>query len=333
MKKLTFTLTVLLSTILQTFGQDSTKIVNQFEMQINEFTRQLIQKDNEQKEALKTIASTTDQNVKTLNDNILRLEKRIQSLEDNKLHIRYEAGKLITTKMIDGLNIISFIQIIANLQDEVRKTTAVWNYEPIKNTWDRVYDYTTAAGAILAAGAVFLDNSNQQKTGIAIGLNIIAIPRIIGLVSNKNKKQEDKMKNFAMQLDTAFQFMSLSRKAFDDLAVLNYKLNGYIKSNEEFKLRLSVFQTKFLSEKDDEKKIENLYHLSELINEYEQSLKQIPTYLTEIKSFQEQYIFAYPQFKDKFLSLIQNTNIADEYYSKNILPILKVDKSKIIKPI
>lgn len=327
----TYFLIILTFSSLLVNGQEPKKDTikaSQFEQQWTDYSNRLASREAEIKVSLEKIA-TTDKTLIAIDKNVAALEEKIKNIENGNISLRYEAGGLIITQMTNGLNIISYVQMIAKLQDNLRKETSPWSYEPIKLTWDRINDYTFVAGALLATSMVFVDNENQKKIGLVAGINIAALPKLIGLLTKKNKKLENRLQ----KADTTIQFLTMSRRFFDDLAVMNYKLEEYIKVNESLSTKLESFETKYRAATTDEMKRKNLNELLDIISEYESTLKQIPGYLTDIESLQYQYIYTFPQFSDKFTALLEQTSVARKFYEKRILPILKVDKSKILNMI
>lgn len=271
------------------------------------------------------------------------LQKILKDQRTNAINLKYEFGKKTLDVMTKGIIIVDFIQNITDLQDEIRSKTSIWEYKPIKNTWDRINDFATVAGGTIASIGVLASNSqNGKQNSLLLGLNLIAIPKLVGLVSKKNKKAEEKYNSLMAKADTTFKYVAMSAGAFNDLKILNYKLKQYIASNEQLKIELNKFIKDYYSlnassidgaTELDTTTFKKKFYLEKLvtyINKYDLVLSQIPEYLYEMKAFSNRYHKEYEYFGKTFKSLSDKVDALEKKYNSELLPILSVDKTTIL---
>ncbi|WP_149241745.1 hypothetical protein [Dyadobacter sp. 32] len=303
---------------LQVENQKTTETLTTLTKKLDE-TRSKLQNTPQNRELLTYVSGKIDS-----------LSKSQEKNEEAKLKVNCEAGSTILKQMQNGLNIITFMQILVALQDTVQQLYSPWDYKPIRNSWKRADNFATIAGSIVSVSSLFFKNQDSKNATLASGVSVIGLMKLIGVVSNQDKKQEDQLNNLMAQADSNRVFLNMSMNAYDELVRINFKLRGYISQNKKLKSSIDAFAPTYKCEDTPTKIKTNVNALKDFIADYEATLKQIPEYLAEIKSFQKSMAYKYPQFRDRTKGIIVAATNAEDFFTLNVYPILKVDTNKLL---
>lgn len=269
--------------------------------------------------------TTKDNKVDSLSKKIAARENLQSQLEFLQLKERYSFGLRAINEMEKGVTLITFMQEILQLQQEINNITNIWSDNDIRNGYDKVGDVLTIVGPLIAGGLIATNNisSDQQKAFAGGGISLVAVGQLL-------------KKLFGKETAKKYEFIDMTRKSYDNLVILNQKLTQFIESNNTLETRLSTFKNKYeknqltLTEKKLRKEEANrdLMEVIGFIDEYQIVLSQIPLYIYELKGILLTYSFHFYKEDDKLIQTIdllkdKAAKVESKYITK-VKPLLQV---------
>lgn len=262
-------------------------------------------------------------------DNLAQSLKTKDSIETELkfLHIkeRYAYGLKALDEMEKGVVLITFMQEVLQLQQEVSNIASLWSDDDIRNMFDKVTDVSNVAGPLVSGILLLTENDETKAEKITIGSGISLSG--LGLLIKKL---------FGNETAKKYEFIDMSRKAYDDLTILNAKLSQFIRDNSTLEKRISDFKAVYKNEqlklnKDSinyEKTNDNIMQTLGYMDEYQIVLSQIPQYIYELKGILLTYSFHEYKENDKLVQTINLTkdkaNKVENKYLTKVKPLLEL---------
>lgn len=232
---------------------------------------------------------------------------------------KIEAGRAAISSMKSGVKIISFTQRILDLDQTIELSTNIWSDSIFRNTWNKVEDWGTVVGIIIASGGVLSSNEEDTQNGsIAEGLGVVGVSKLLGnLLGINEKKFREKMER-----------IDLSVRAYDDLKMRSKQLQLFLSSNIEFEKRVISFELEYTQAKPESVSI-LMAKLLDLLDDYKLILKQIPDYLDNITTVSVGYVNDPEKYKNLpmtkiFDKILTKCNDVKDEYNKEVKPLLIV---------
>ena len=283
-------------------------------------------KNNKINSNLKKIDSTLNVSTTAIEKKFDLLNKKLQVLEKKEvvnLSTKLKASEQAINEMSDGLIIINFVNKILELQTQITKTTNIWNDEKIRNGWDKAQTWGTVTGTLIAGASIISGKQDNQAQGATIGVSVIGLTSLLKkLFGKENSKQ--------------YEMIDISRKAYDDLVLLNSVLKNYINDNDELKteldsLKLNSEKIKTLFNADNkanEEKVKIIISkIIDKLDNYNSTLNQIPRYIAQIDGIVLTFAYKYYENNDLqeiFSELSEKSKDLKTEYETKVKPILDV---------
>ncbi len=261
-----------------------------------------------------------------LNEKLGLISERVALIEKQtgaKLSVKFKICAQAIKEMKKGLAIVDLVNLILDLQQQINTATNIWKDDAIRNGWDQAQDWTNIGGAAIAGFSLIPNTSPDVKaTGVGIGVSVVGLGAIF-----KKAFGKEKMKHY--------ELIQLSRKAFDDLIITNNLLKGFIADNERFDKELdkaleqeSALQTKISNNTSTDKEI-SLFVISvvEKMNDYNKTLKQIPSYLAQLRGLAATYSLQYydnVELKKVLDEIVIKILSIEDKYNNKVKPLLDV---------
>jgi hypothetical protein len=243
----------------------------------------------------------------------------VESKKLKRLREQYEKGALIATKLRDGVTIISFMESLVSVEQSMNAATNIWSNKRLRNNYDRIRDYGAILGAAVGAAAFLTDDEDQRKLLGVTGLGTLSLTRLLGRFLGKEE---------AARLQAEYEFVQITRAAYDDLLVRKAHVEAFVKANEKFENDVTMFQTKYLGDAaTDNAKAERVAELVEYIAQYDVVLRQIPDILQEVTDVKVKYserLENNPELRKILDTLANQVAQVRERYEKRVRPILDV---------
>jgi hypothetical protein len=274
---------------------------------------------------LKKIDSTLNVSTTVIEKKFELLNEKLQVLEKKEvvnLSTKLQASEQAITEMINGLTIITFVNKILELQTQITKVTNIWNDEKIRNGWDKAQTWGTVAGTLIAGASLASGKQNNQAQGATIGISVIGITSLLKKVFGKENSKQ-------------YEMIDVSRKAYDDLVLLNSVLKNYITDNEKLKkeldtLKLNSDKIKTRFNKDNKGNQEEvkiiISKIIDKLDNYNSTLNQIPRYIAQIDGIVLTFAYRYENkdLKEIFTELSKKSKDLKTEYETKVKPILDV---------
>jgi len=326
-----FLLVIHITCISYSYSQDTLKIsdvFNKTKSQIESLNNALRESNLKSQKVIDSLTARIS-TVTSVNEKLAALTLKVQTIEKQaqyrvendkeQLLKRYEAGKIAISSMRTGAKIINFTQRILDLDQTIERTTNIWSDTTFRNTWNKIEEWGTVVGVVVAASSGLAGDSESDKTsGLAIGIGIFGISKIVGNVLGINQKEfREKMER-----------IDLSVRAYDDLIMRNKQLQLYLISNSEFDNRITKFELEYINAGHDKVPV-LMAKLLDLLDDYKLILRQIPDYLDNIKTVSFGYVNNKNKYKelpmrDIFESIVRKCEDVKGQYNVDVKPLLDV---------
>lgn len=287
---------------------------------------------------LKNLEKIGKTNVDTLIKAINEKERKISELEFLKLKDQFRYCGIALKEMEKGVILVNFMQRLLLTTNEVQSIYNLWSDDDVRNGWDKCSDALNIIGPISAGGLIaFGDNINENniKLGVGISISGIAMGQALKMtLGNETSKKRE--------------FIQVSRNIYDELVIINVKINEYIKNNsaletdiKNVRIAFDNYNSRLTTDSINSTPTkEVLAQTISIMDKYEIVLTQIPIYLYSLKGLLETYAFKEYKVDDKksplrpTISILNGkiTQLEAEYVSK-VLPLLTVGvdiKAKIM---
>ncbi|MBX2968284.1 MAG: hypothetical protein KF803_02850 [Cyclobacteriaceae bacterium] len=269
-----------------------------------------------------TLKVQSDKKIEALSNKLIefeKIQKTKEEYEKQQKEKKFEAGKAAISSMKSGVKILNFTYDMLDLDQTIELTTNIWSDTTFRNTWNRIEDWGTVAGTLIAVGgALQSDNESDQIGGIAIGAGVIGCSKLLGTLLGINEKK----------LRKKMEKIDLSVRAYDDLNMRNKQLKTFIENNRDFEGRIKDFEVDYIKAANGDMSL-YLTKLVDLLDEYKSILKQIPTYLDDISSVSVSYINNKEKYKELpmkkiFDVILTKCGKLKQDYNKEVKPLLDV---------
>ncbi len=299
--------------------------VRRLKNDFNHYKETMEMKNNARDSTLAHIDSILNVSTVALKEKVKLLNEKVQVVEGKdliNLRTRFDASKSALKEMKEGITIIDFVNDILKLQNQVAKVTNIWNNETLRNFWDDAQFWGTIGGTLISGGALALNDQKERTNGSVIGIGVIGLTSVLKqLFGNETAKQ--------------YEMIDLSRKAYDDLVILNTILENYIESNKSLEKDLDNLLNKheslsngFVSTSINQDKIKSFISgVIEKFDLYNKTLNQIPTYISQIDGMILTYAYKYYE-NEKLQEILRDLsdkskNLVTKYKTR-VKPILDV---------
>ena len=300
--------------------------VSQLKKDFNIYKDSIDLKNNKINSNLNKIDSTLNVSTTALEKKFELLNEKLQVLENKEvvnLGTKLRASEQAINEMVNGLTIINFVNKILELQTQITKTTNIWNDEKIRNGWDKAQTWGTVAGTLIAGASIISGKQDNQAQGATIGVSVIGITSLLKKVFGKENSKQ-------------YEMIDISRKAYDDLVLLNSILRNYIIDNEKLKteldtLKINSEKIKILFDTDNKANEEEvkiiISKIIDKLDNYNSTLNQIPRYIAQIDGIVLTFAYKYYENKDLkeiFTELSKKSKDLKTEYETKVKPILDV---------
>lgn len=268
----------------------------------------------------------TDTSLKKVNEKLKYISDKVEIIEKQeaeKIKVKFKiCGKAID-ELERGAVFIGFVNDLLQLQEEIHLTTNIWKDSVIRNGFDKAQSWVTIAGSAFAGISLLGDQAPDKKLqGAGIGVSIVGLGTLL-------------KKSFGKENIKHFELIQLSRKSYDDLVQLNNLLNSFINENKSFDSSLGILKTKFveLNKKEKDGKIENeefkffIIEVIDAISNYSLLLKQIPSYLAQLKGLMATYSLKYygnEELNTVLSRINEKVREVGNSYSNRVKPLLDI---------
>jgi len=278
------------------------------------------------------------------------VDERIKSAqdEDNKkksktVDAKYARGAELLSSVHGSTSTVLLITQLLNTESGINKTTNIWRDEDFRNTYDSIRNWGTVVGTVATvAGGIIAatsDTPEARKAGswtIAGGAGVVGLSQLAGIIWGN--ESGDKMKEKA-------QFIELTRRAYDDLALRVDMVEALEASNAQFQQEVEAFQLNYKnldsfkteSEKLGRKEVpvaelqgRALDKLAAIVNRFLVVVGQIDQILNSYEVLVNKYDNPDPKkeypvvkVKEDMQKLRNKLRMAKENYQKKVKPFLE----------
>lgn len=180
----------------------------------------------------------------------------------------YGAG-LRTLARMDGVLSASLGYLAAyHASLEAQRTLSLWADPGFRNLWDTADQVGTAAGLALA-GWYTLRGGDEARPRAGLGLTLAAVSRAVGwLFGDRDRFRPD-------AVHTQLEFVSVTRAAFDDIALSQQQADSLRRANAALLAELLAFKQRYLAaEADPAARPQLLAELTPFLGAYIDALRQ-----------------------------------------------------------
>lgn len=180
----------------------------------------------------------------------------------------YGAGLRALSRM-DGVLSASLGYLAAyHASLESQRALSLWADPGFRNLWDTADRVGTAAGLALA-GYYTLRGGDEARPRAGIGLSVAALARVAGwLFGDRDRFRPDAVR-------TQLEFVSVTRTAFDDIALSQQQADSLRQANAALLAELLAFKQRYLAaEAEPARRPQVLAELAPFLGAYVEALRQ-----------------------------------------------------------
>jgi hypothetical protein len=221
---------------------------------------------------------------------------------------RFKAGKGALIHMQDAVMTVSFIESLLAIQTSLDAATNVWSDNDIRNGFDKLENFGTAIGAIVAAVALAKGGDGSGETaGISVG--VAGLTKLLSAA-------------FGGQTGGKFEqkaaLIELSRHAYDDLLSSTASADALVAKNEAFLKQLQSELASFGDATQDEKvKSEKVVAVLGEVAQFKIVMSQVPDLIANfeilLKRYKDHEEKIGPDFKSKLAMVGERVERAKGY--------------------
>ena len=173
------------------------------------------------------------------------------------------------THMGNGIVVVSGWERSLILYHSLNLTTAPWRKRDIRSRYEKIRDWGSAAGGLVAAAALLANGDKSKTNTVAAGGGLIGLSQLTAAL-------------FGQKVSRAYTenmvFLDMSVRAYDDLKAHKARLTKAADENETvLKKKIDTVAASLAAADTADKKLATLPKVLEIVDQYQAAVRQLLT--------------------------------------------------------
>lgn len=171
--------------------------------------------------------------------------------------------------MGNGIVVVSGWERSLILYHSLSLSTNPWRKRDIRSRYEKVRDWGSAIGGLVAAGALLLDDDKTKTNTVAAGGTVIGLSQLTAALFGKNVSRA---------YTETIVFLDMTVRAYDDLKAHKARLTKAADENETvLKKKIDTVAAALAGADTPDKKLDMLPKVLEIVDQYQAAVRQLLT--------------------------------------------------------